>query len=86
MKTTRYTERFFAPYHAEDLADPKVLENVKSIIEDDLEFDSIRFRFNRIEPLDERYCEERNRIDFDGDPVLSPIFDRAIVYDVEETV
>ena len=81
---TRFSERSFSHYHAEDL--DEILDDIKADIEDDLEFDSLRFRFNRVEPLSEQDCDERNRIDFDGDPILSPAWSRAIIYDVEETV
>lgn len=68
-------------YHVEDLAIDQS-RIVTEFIDDELANGARRVKFLRAQPMSRVDCDERNRIDFDGDPIYSPETTHELVFAV----
>ena len=83
----RYTEEYTAsPYHVDDVRSD--LDELKRHIEAELEdaYDVIDWKYVGVRTMTQSDCDERNEIDFEGDVVLSPKWNREIVYNTTREI
>ena len=78
------TTRRAGAYHRDDLPyfKDEWIQNFQDELMDGDEIKSVKFL--RVEPVPQEDCDERNRIDFDGDPILSPKWDVYLLFEVTE--